>query len=99
MKAMILSGILALTGLSLAGVAMADDDYLEHQAQQRAKISYEEAQKLAVRAVGGGMATDIDFELGFGGGYYEVDVFLDHLQHEIRIDANTGKVLSKRIDD
>lgn len=97
MKLVILSLVLGLGAVSTA--AMADDDYAERQAQQAAKISYDAAKNYAVQAVGGGRATDIDFELKRGRSYYEVEVVHGQDDYEVKIDANTGAVISKKLDD
>lgn len=97
MKAVLLA---TLMGLGMAStVAMADDDHAERQAQQAAKVSYDAAKNYAVRAVGGGSATDIDFELKRGRSYYEVEVMHGQDDYEVKIDANTGAVISKKLDN
>lgn len=78
--------------------AFADDDYAKQQTQQVAKVSYDKAQAIAISAVGGGVVTDIDFELKLGRAYYEVEVVHNNTEYDLKIDANTGKVISKKID-
>lgn len=97
MKAILLSALVAATVIAPMS-AFADDDYAEHQAQQVAKISHEQAKTIAISAVGGGVVTDIDFDLEFGRSYYEVEVTHNHTEYDLKIDANTGEVVHKKID-
>lgn len=99
---------LALSALVLAGAfsatpAFADDDHDDHAelvAQQAAKISAEQAKAIAIKAVGGGIVVDIDFDTSarYKGGYYDVEVQKDRTTYDVKIDANTGKVIKKKID-
>lgn len=98
MKNILLASIITL-GAVTATTAYADNDYQEFQAQQAAKVSYDQAKKLAVQAVGGGTAVGIDFELKRGRSYYEVEVMHGQYDYEVKIDANSGAVISKRLDD
>lgn len=97
MKTLLLSALVATTIIAPMN-AFADDDRAEYQAQQVAKIGYDEAEAIAVSAVGGGVVTDIDFELKRGRAYYEVEVVHNNTEYDLKIDANTGKVISKKID-
>lgn len=102
MKKTVLAAITAASvaaGASVATVAFADNDYAEYKAQQAAAVSYEAAKRTAVAAVGGGYVTDIDFELKRGRAYYEVEVAYEHHDYEVKVDANTGAVISKKLDD
>ncbi|MDO5679112.1 MAG: PepSY domain-containing protein [Pelistega sp.] len=82
---------------SMGGAAYADDDG-RHRA--RAAISKERAVSIAERQVKGGRATDVDFERDDGRSYYEIDVRGSNKRiYEIKVDANSGKVISSKVDD
>lgn len=97
MKAIVLSAAIA-TAIIAPIAAFADSDYAEYKAQQTAKISFEKAESIAIAAVGGGVVTDIDFDLEFGRAYYEIEVVHNHVEHDLKIDANTGKVVKQKVD-
>lgn len=97
MKALILSALIGATALT-STVAMADDDYMERQAQSTAKLSYDQARATALKAVGGGTVTDIDFDVERGRSIYEVEVYHNNLEYELKIDANTGAIIRKKVD-
>lgn len=60
-----------------------------------AQISSQQATSTATNYVGGGTVTDVDFK----GSYYEVDVRkADGQKHEVKINAQTGKVISSKLD-
>lgn len=102
MKTLIFSAFMAM-GLFVANVAVADDDYyedrMEHQAQKRAKVSYAQAKRQAIKAVGGGVVTGIEFEMGRGYHYYDVEVRRGYTDYDVRINAQTGAVVFKKVDD
>ena len=82
---------------SMGGTVYADDDD-SHRA--RAAISKERAVSIAERQVKGGRAIDTDFERDDGRSYYEIDVRGSNKRtYEIKVDANSGKVISRKIDD
>ena len=82
---------------SMGGAVYADDDD-RHRA--RAAISKERAVSIAERQVKGGRATDVDFERDDGRSYYEIDVRGSNKRtYEIKVDANSGKVISSKVDD
>ncbi|MDO4426806.1 MAG: PepSY domain-containing protein [Moraxella sp.] len=102
MKAVILSavmGIAAMSAVFMPSVAMADDDRAERQAQSAAKLSQAQARSVAVKAVGGGKVTDIDFDVERGRSVYDVEVRSGNKEYQVKIDANTGAVIRKRLDD
>lgn len=82
---------------SMGGAVYADDDD-RHRA--RAAISKERAVSIAERQVKGGRAIDVDFERDDGRSYYEIDVRGSNKRtYEIKVDASSGKVISRKIDD
>lgn len=82
---------------SMGGAAYADDDD-RHRAN--AKISKERAVSIAEGQVKGGRAIDTYFERDDGRSYYEIDVRGSNKRtYEIKVDANSGKVISRKIDD
>lgn len=97
LKTLAISALIATTVITPI-VAFADSDYAEYQAQQKAKISYDEAKAIALKEIGGGVVHDIDFDLKLGRGYYEVEVFHNNTEYEVKIDANTGKVIKRKVD-
>lgn len=99
MKNFVKSAVIAVSLFGLGSTAFAGDDYLEMQAQQKAKVSYDQAVANAVKAVGGGEATDVDFDVKFGKSYYEIEVAKGYSKYDVKVDANTGAILSKYIDD
>lgn len=100
MKALLTSALLALS-LGLSQTAVADDDYdyedrIEQQQRKAAKISVAKAKQIAAKAVGG-RVIDIDFD-NDGRPHYDVEVLRGKTKYDVKVDANSGKVLSKRID-
>ncbi|MDO4427320.1 MAG: PepSY domain-containing protein [Moraxella sp.] len=71
----------------------------EHRAFKAAKLDLETAQTAAVRAVGGGEVVGFEFDLEKRTPVYEVDVLHNAQLKKVRIHANTGAVLSQRLDD
>lgn len=98
-KTVTLSFLVAIGALTSIP-AFADDDHDEIVAQQVAKISLQQAKAIAIKAVGGGIVVDIDFDTSakYKGGYYDVEVQKDRTAYDVKIDANTGKVIKKKID-
>lgn len=102
MKAAILSAVIGMATIGAAfvpSVAMADDDRAERQAQSAAKLSQAQARQAAIKAVGGGKVTDIDFDVERGRSVYDVEVRSGNKEYQVKIDANTGAVIRKRLDD
>lgn len=107
MKKILVSAALMFSMLGMAGITFADDDYDERKThkttkvnyEKTAKISREKAAEIAQKAVGG-IVTDVDFESSHTGKhYYDVEVKKGNQEYDVRIDANTGKVLRQRLDD
>ncbi|MFJ9678928.1 PepSY domain-containing protein [Streptomyces sp. NPDC101194] len=80
-----------------------DDDDRDRQAPQSAPVSLNAAVDAALRATPGTVTSvDLDDHDGRGGGAlrWEVDVRgKDGKQHELDVDARTGKVTADRVDD
>lgn len=95
--------IFATLALMMSGVAIADDDYDDDRYEQRVqtkrvtKISVQKAKNTAIKAVGGGRVTSIDYD-DDGRPHYDIDVVKKSVKYEVKIDARTGKVLRKKID-
>lgn len=100
LKTLALSALVATSTLT-AVPAFADDDHAELAAQQVAKVSADQAKAIAIKAVGGGVVVDIDFDTStrYKGGYYDVEVQNGATKYDIKVDANTGKVIKKKIDN
>lgn len=74
------------------------DDDADPAALRKAKVTAPAAADAALKAVPG-RVTSADFEHEHGKAVWEVDVAgRDGAEHEITVDAATGKVLDKRVD-
>ncbi|MBO0462197.1 PepSY domain-containing protein [Enterococcus sp. DIV1298c] len=62
-------------------------------------ISIEEAGKIAVEKVGGGTATDWDLDKELGTTYWDVKVKNGNQTTNVKINSQTGEILSTEIDD
>ena len=63
------------------------------QSQERG-ITMTQAKSLALAAVGGGLATEIEEKLSNGKEYYEVEVEYNGMETEVRISKNNGDIFS-----
>ena len=101
MKKLVLIPLLLVSGLAIADCDEGECKYYPspNAAPTQTFITKAQAAQIAAEAVGGGFVKDIDFERGFSGTYYEIEV-LDNKgrEFEVNVDAKTGKVLSKRRD-
>ncbi|MBH5329490.1 PepSY domain-containing protein [Eikenella sp. S3360] len=90
-----------LAALFAAAPAFADGDQLHYERNRQSYISHERAAQIAVSAVGGGQATEVEFDRSrTKPDHFDVDVrAADGRKHEVEIDAKTGSVLSNRLDD
>lgn len=85
----------AATGLP----ALADDDYRHYDQHRDTYISHDKAADIAVQNVGSGRVVDVEFDRDWNGDHFEVEVIAaDGREHDITIDAKSGKVLSAKID-
>ncbi|WP_425755808.1 PepSY domain-containing protein [Ihubacter sp. rT4E-8] len=55
-------------------------------------LSYDEVEKLVIKAAGGGFVKDIDLEKEHGKYIYEVELIKDHIEYDYIVDPETGKV-------
>lgn len=74
-----------------------DDDH--YDSYPAAKISLEEAEKLALKEVANGTITDVELDMENGLLVYEIEVEKKWLEYDLVIDANTGDVLHIEKED
>lgn len=74
------------------------EDQAEHQALQQAKVSLEQALQVATDSMPGSVATEVSFDVEQGVSMYEVKLVADNQKHEVKVDANTGSILSSKLD-
>ena len=81
--------------------ALADGDYLHYEKNRSSYISHEKAAQIAVAKVGGGQATDVEFDHSrTKPDHFDVEVRLPNGQeYEVEVNAKTGAVMSSRLDD
>ena len=75
-----------------------DEDALIQEALKTAKISMEEAEKIALKQVEG-QITDVEADMENGILIYELEINQDQKEYDVEVDANTGKVLKMDLDD
>jgi uncharacterized membrane protein YkoI len=76
-----------------------DDDRDDAAALRKAKVTAPAAADAALKAVSG-RVTSADFETEHGRAVWEVDVTgEDGAEHEVTVDAMTGKVLNQEVDE
>ncbi len=79
--------------------AFADDDHWYYEKNRSSFITFEKAAEVAEQEVAG-TVTDVDFEHDWNGDHFEVEVrSSDGRKYEVIIDAKSGKVISKHLDD
>lgn len=89
---------LALGLMAVSTTARADEDERHYQQHSGQYISQEQAAKIAADKVGG-RAGEVDFEYSrHRGAYFEVEVFNEQGEHEVKVDAKSGNVLSATRD-
>ncbi|MBR4737807.1 MAG: PepSY domain-containing protein [Rhodocyclaceae bacterium] len=64
-----------------------------------AAITAQMAKAIALKSAGGGVITDFDYERKKVGSYYEVEVLNNGVEYEFKIDANTGKILAREVEN
>ena len=87
--------------MAVATPAIADNDDYHYRQNSSQYITYEQAAKTAVNAVGNGYAKEVDFEYKphLGKAYFEVEVRTNTgPEYKVIVDAKTGNVLNKHID-
>lgn len=80
---------------------LADNDHLYYEQNRSQYITYEKASQIATEATGGGQVTDIEFDRSLSqADHFDVEVRKPNGQeYDVKIDAKTGKVISKHLDD
>lgn len=84
--------------MAFSAPAMADNDEYYYQQNSSQFISYEQAAQAAQARVKGGRVQDVEFEHGYRGAYFEVEVLGAGGEYDVVVDAKSGKVLSVRRD-
>lgn len=74
------------------------EDQAEHQALQQAKVSLEQALQVATDSMPGSVANEISFDVEQGVSVYKVKLVANNQKHEVKVDANTGSILSTKLD-
>ncbi len=101
MNIMTLGVALLLAGATASsmfpGSALASDTAKDIQRLSEAKISLVDAIGIAEKHIGG-KAIDADLDSNLGKVVYDVSVIKDAAEHEVRIDAVTGDVMTAKID-
>ncbi|MDO5058709.1 MAG: PepSY domain-containing protein [Neisseria sp.] len=93
------SALLAASVLFTSAPAFADSDMRYYKQHRSELITHEQAAKAALASVGGGHIEEVDFEYERGKALIEVEILKDGDEWDVVVDAKTGKVLSKRLDD
>ncbi|RRN74804.1 hypothetical protein EI200_00050 [Peribacillus simplex] len=75
-----------------------DEDMSTQQAVETAKISMDQAEKIALKEVEG-QVTDAELDSENGILVYELEINQGQKEYDVVIDATTGKVLKNQLDD
>jgi uncharacterized membrane protein YkoI len=70
-----------------------DEDVAIQKALETAKVSMEEAEKIALKKVDG-RVTDVEADMENGILVYELDINQGQKEYDVEVDANTGEVLN-----
>ena len=91
----------AFAAVSAPALADGDDLHYEKNRSSSSYISHEKAAQIAVAKVGGGQATDVEFDHSrTKPDHFDVEVRLPNGQeYEVEVNAKTGAVMSSRLDD
>ncbi|MDQ7861700.1 PepSY domain-containing protein [Peribacillus frigoritolerans] len=73
-----------------------DEDMSIQQAVETAKVSRDQAEKIALKAVDG-QVTDMELDSENGTLVYELEIKQGLKEYDVVVDATTGKVLKKPI--
>jgi len=89
-----------IAGSVAIGAGVASIGYAAERgaAARSPEIGADKARELAEKAVGG-QAGKVELEREWGKTYYDVDVYRDHREYDVHIDAYTGKTLKSSLDD
>ena len=93
--------IFAAVFAAISAPALANGDYLHYEKNRASYITHEKAAQIAVAKVGGGQATNVEFDRSRNKpDHFDVDVRTANGQkYEVKVDAKTGAVLSSKLDD
>ncbi len=84
------------TVMSIASFnAFADSD--DWHAMQKSNIDAAQAIVIATDKVNG-QAVELDFDEDGGRGYYEIEVYTSNKQYELKVDAESGKIVKSDMD-
>ncbi|MDQ0881621.1 PepSY domain-containing protein [Peribacillus sp. V2I11] len=75
-----------------------DDEDMSTQAVEAAKISSDQAEKIALKAVDG-QVTDAELDSENGTLVYELEIKQGLKEYDVVVDATTGKILKNQLDD
>ncbi|USK74769.1 PepSY domain-containing protein [Peribacillus frigoritolerans] len=75
-----------------------DEDMSTQQAVETAKVSRDQAEKIALKAVDG-QVTDMELDSESGTLVYELEIKQGLKEYDVVVDATTGKVLKDQLDD
>ncbi|GAA1380917.1 PepSY domain-containing protein [Peribacillus frigoritolerans] len=75
-----------------------DEDMSIQQAVENAKVSRDQAEKIALKAVDG-QVTDMELDSENGTLVYELEIKQELKEYDVVVDATTGKVLKNQLDD
>ena len=94
--------VLSIAGVSTAAIAVGQSsttrtEVSEAVAAAQSKISLEQAIVIAKKTIRGDVVSaDFDQHDHSAGGNYEVNIVNNNTEYEVKIDANSGKVLSNK---
>ena len=94
--------VLSIAGVSTAAIAVGqtattNSQVSEAVAAAQSKISLEQAIIIAKKTIKGDVVSaDFDQHDHLAGGNYEVKIVANNTEYEVKIDANSGKVLSNK---
>ena len=93
--------LLSAAFVAVSAPALAGGDYLHYEKNRASYITHEKAAQIAVAKVGGGQATDVEFDRSRNKpDHFDMDVRMANGQkYEVKVDAKTGAVLSSKLDD
>ena len=91
--------LLVATLFAVAAPAMADSDEQYYQQNQSRLISYEQAAKVAQQTVAGSSVEDVEFDKEYNGAFFDVELRdAQGREYDVRVNAETGKVVYSRRD-
>ncbi|HZJ96640.1 MAG: peptidase [Alcaligenaceae bacterium] len=76
-------------------MAIADND--DWRAMQRSKLNAAQALVIATDKVDG-QAVELEFDEDNGRGYYEIEIYTNNKKYELKVDADSGKVIESDMD-